>query len=56
MLKIRGVGNQKFKNYGSLFLKTINSLNQDGVKQLQLENIIDEKYLNESQLLSLKIH
>ncbi|WP_297598053.1 DNA helicase RecQ [uncultured Cetobacterium sp.] len=54
MLKIRGVGNQKFKNYGNIFLKTINELTPQDLEILHVENIIDEKYLGELQLEDLK--
>jgi ATP-dependent DNA helicase RecQ len=54
MLKIRGIGNQKFKNYGDLFLKTINKLSPQEIDMLHVDNIIDEKYLGEKQLLDLK--
>ncbi|MDX8335532.1 DNA helicase RecQ [Candidatus Cetobacterium colombiensis] len=54
MLKIRGIGNQKFKNYGDLFLKTINKLSPQEIDMLHIDNIIDEKYLGEKQLLDLK--
>ncbi len=54
MLKIRGIGNQKFKNYGDLFLKTINKLSPQEVNMLYVDNIIDEKYLGDKQLTELK--
>lgn len=54
MLKIRGIGNQKFKNYGERFLKIINSFSDDEMKILKVENFIDENYLNEDKLLNLK--
>ncbi|MGL4788506.1 MAG: DNA helicase RecQ [Cetobacterium sp.] len=54
MLKVRGIGNQKFKNYGNLFLKTINQLSPQEIDMLHVDNIIDEKYLGENQLLNLK--
>lgn len=54
MLKIRGVGNQKFKNYGSQFLKVINSLNEEDMETLEVENMIDENYLNKDKLKNLK--
>ena len=54
MLKIRGIGNQKFKNYGELFLKTINKLSPQEVDMLHVDNIIDENYLGEKQLTNLK--
>ena len=54
MLKIRGIGNQKFKNYGERFLKIINSFSDDDMEILKVENFIDENYLNEGKLLNLK--
>ena len=54
MLKIRGIGNQKFKNYGDLFLKTINKLSPQEIDMLYVDNIIDEKYLGNKQLTELK--
>ncbi len=54
MLKIRGIGNQKFKNYGDLFLKTINKLSPQEIDMLYVDNIIDEKYLGNKQLIELK--
>lgn len=54
MLKIRGVGNQKFKNYGQIFLKTINSFSPEEVEILNVENIIEEKYLEDRRIENLK--
>lgn len=54
MLKIRGIGNQKFKNYGDLFLKTINKLSPQEIDMLYVDNIIDENYLGNKQLIELK--
>lgn len=54
MLKIRGIGNQKFKNYGDLFLKTINKLSPQEIDMLYVDSIIDEKYLGNKQLTELK--
>ncbi|MGL4867586.1 MAG: RQC domain-containing protein, partial [Cetobacterium sp.] len=54
MLKVRGIGNQKFKNYGDLFLKIINELSPEDFDLLTVDSIIDEKYLGEAQLLNLK--
>ncbi|MDP0494400.1 MAG: DNA helicase RecQ [Fusobacterium sp. JB021] len=54
MLKIKGVGNQKFKNYGDIFLKTINSFSNEELEILKIENFIDEKYLSENKLINLK--
>ncbi|MBM6689986.1 DNA helicase RecQ [Fusobacterium mortiferum] len=38
MLKIRGIGNQKFKSYGETFLKVINSYNDEDIKRLEIES------------------
>ena len=54
MLKIRGIGNQKFKNYGERFLKVINTFSDDDLEILKVENFIDENYLSEEKLLNLK--
>lgn len=54
MLKIKGVGNQKFKNYGEYFLKIINSFSNDQLENLKIENTIDEKYLSYKKLKNLK--
>ena len=54
MLKIRGIGNQKFKNYGEKFLQIINSFTDDDMEILKIENIIDEQYLSEEKLKNLK--
>ena len=37
MLKIRGIGNQKFKNYGEKFLQVINSFTDDDMELLKIE-------------------
>ncbi len=54
MLKISGVGNQKFKNYGTFFLQIINELSTEEVELLNVENIIDEKYLEINRIEKLK--
>ena len=54
MLKIRGIGNQKFKNYGEKFLKVINSFTDEDLEILKIENMIDEQYLNDEKLVNLK--
>lgn len=46
MLKVRGVGNQKFKNYGEVFLKLINEFSDEDIEVIRLESTIDEKYLS----------
>lgn len=52
MLKIRGIGNQKFKNYGERFLEVINGSEIDGDKKINFE--IEENYLREDRLKRLK--
>ncbi|MEG0730094.1 MAG: RecQ family ATP-dependent DNA helicase, partial [Cetobacterium sp.] len=54
MLKIRGIGNQKFKNYGEKFLNVINSFSEEDLEILRAENIVDEKYLQKNRLEELK--
>lgn len=54
MLKIRGIGNQKFKNYGEEFLKVINSFSDEDMEIIRLESIVEDKYLEESKLEDLK--
>lgn len=54
MLKIRGIGNQKFLNYGNKFLQVINSFSENDMEILKVENFVDENYLSEEKLLNLK--
>ena len=54
MLKIRGIGNQKFKNYGEEFLKVINSFSDEDMEVIRLESMVEDKYLEESKLEDLK--
>ena len=54
MLKIRGIGNQKFKNYGEEFLKVINSFSDEDMEIIRLESIVEDIYLEESKLEDLK--
>lgn len=54
MLKIRGVGNQKFKNYGESFLKAIHPLDSIQFENLNFENTIDEQYLTFEKIESLR--
>jgi len=54
MLKIRGIGNQKFKNYGEEFLKVINSFSDEDMEIIRLESMVEDKYLEESKLEDLK--
>lgn len=44
MLKIRGIGNQKFKNYGEKFLKVINKYSEEDLEKLRNEE--SKSYLN----------
>ena len=53
MLKIRGVGNQKFKNYGNEFLKIINRYNDKDIKQLEEQDVAYE-YLEDSKVKKIK--
>ena len=53
MLKIRGVGNQKFKNYGNEFLKIINRYNDEDIEQLEEQDAAYE-YLEDSKIKKLK--
>ncbi len=54
MLKIKGIGNQKFKNYGEVFLKVINEFSEEDLEILKIENFVDEKYLEDSKIEKLK--
>lgn len=54
MLKIRGIGNQKFKNYGEEFLKVINSFSDEEMEIIHRDNLNEEKYLKEEKIESLK--
>ena len=53
MLKIRGVGNQKFKNYGEEFLRVINRYSDEDIARLEKE---DTKYewLEDERIEKLK--
>ena len=53
MLKIRGVGNQKFKSYGEEFLRIINSYNDEDMKRLEQENS-NYELLEDSRVERLK--
>ena len=60
MLKIPGVGNQKFKSYGDKFLKIINSYSDEELKELQEESenynlLSDEKILRLRDKLGIKM-
>lgn len=54
MLKVKGIGNQKFKNYGFYFLEAINSFSSSEIEILKVENIIDENYLTFEKIETLK--
>jgi ATP-dependent DNA helicase RecQ len=54
MLKVRGVGNQKFKNYGELFLRLINEFSDEDIEVIRLESTIDEKYLSFEKIENLR--
>ncbi|WP_300362322.1 DNA helicase RecQ [Fusobacterium sp.] len=54
MLKIKGVGNQKFKNYGEEFLNIINEFSKEDLEILKIENYVDEKYLEMEKIENLK--
>ena len=49
MLKIRGVGNQKFKNYGESFLEIINSFENSKMPKIE-----ENEYLTEERIKRLK--
>ena len=54
MLKVRGIGNQKFKNYGEDFLKVINEFSEDDMESIRIENKIDNENLSFERISSLK--
>ena len=54
MLKVRGVGNQKFKNYGEIFLRAINEFSDEDLEEIRLESTIDEKYLSFEKIEQLR--
>ncbi len=54
MLKIRGIGNQKFKNYGEEFLKVINKFSDEEMEIIHRDNLNEEKYLEEQRIENLK--
>jgi ATP-dependent DNA helicase RecQ len=53
MLKIRGIGNQKFKNYGVEFLRVINSYSDEEIEKVKQEDISYE-WLEEERVRRLK--
>lgn len=53
MLKIRGVGNQKFKNYGVEFLRVINSYSDEEIEKVKQEDISYE-WLEEERVKRLR--
>ncbi len=54
MLKIRGVGNQKFKNYGDEFLKVINHYTDEEMQELEKEERTFQ-WLEDEKIERLKI-
>lgn len=54
MLKIRGIGNQKFKNYGEEFLKVINKFSDEEMEIIHRDNLNEERYLEEQRIEKLK--
>ena len=54
MLKIRGIGNQKFKNYGEEFLKVINKFSDEEMEIIHRDNLNEERYLEEQRIENLK--
>jgi len=55
MLKIQGVGNQKFENYGEVFLKLIEKYREDEGGNLEKEIFAQDELLTEEKLNSLKV-
>ena len=55
MLKVRGIGNQKFKNYGEDFLKVINEFSEDDMESIRIENKIDNENLSFERISSLNL-
>ena len=53
MLKIRGIGNQKFKNYGVEFLRVINSYSDEEIEKVKEEDISYE-WLEEERVKRLR--
>lgn len=54
MLKIRGIGNQKFKNYGEEFLKVINKFSDEEMEIIHRDNLNEERYVEEQRIEKLK--
>lgn len=54
MLKVRGIGNQKFKNYGEDFLRIINEFSEDDMENIRIDNRIDSENLSFERIASLK--
>ena len=54
MLKVRGIGNQKFKNFGEDFLRLINEFSDDDIENIRIENKIDSENLSFERVSSLK--
>lgn len=54
MLKIRGIGNQKFKNYGEEFIKVINKFSDEEMEIIHRDNLNEQRYLEEQRIEKLK--
>lgn len=54
LLKIRGIGHQKFKNYGEEFLKVINKFSDEEMEIIHRDNLNEERYLEEQRIENLK--
>lgn len=54
MLKIRGIGNQKFKNYGEEFIKVINKFSDEEMEIIHRDNLNEQRYLEEQRIDKLK--
>lgn len=54
MLKIRGIGNQKFKNYGEEFIKVIDKFSSENSYNIDYSDDITEKYLDDYKIERLR--
>lgn len=54
MLKVRGIGNQKFKNYGEDFLRVINEFSEEDLTNIRMESKIDDENLSFERISALK--
>lgn len=54
MLKVRGIGNQKFKNFGEEFLRIINEFSDDDMENIRIDNKIDNENLTFDRIKALK--